>query len=52
MAARIWEPSVMPGLKCFSNYRFHYEFVILCLDAQHPGFHAVAGEAACFSCIF
>lgn len=35
-------------LKCCSNYCFHYGFVIRCLDAQWPAFHAAAGEAACF----
>lgn len=49
MAAGIWEPNGMLGPKCFSNYCFHHRFVILRLDTQHPGFHAVAGEAACFS---
>lgn len=38
------------NLKCCSNYRLHYGFVIRCLGAQQPAFHAVAGEAAC--CVF
>lgn len=46
MAAGIWGRNVMPGLKCFSNYRFRFWFVVVCLDTRRPGFHAVAVEAA------
>lgn len=35
-------------LKRCSNYRLHYEFVICCLGARQPAFHAVAAVAACF----
>lgn len=46
MAAGIWERNVMLGLECFSNYRFRFRFVVVCLDTRRPGFHAVAVEAA------
>lgn len=39
-------------LKCCSNYCLHYAFVIPCLDAQRPAFHAAAREAAHFFLFF
>lgn len=49
MAAGIWERNAMLGLKCFSNYCFRFGFVVLCLDARRPGFHAAAVEPACLA---
>lgn len=51
MAAGIQEQDVHSGpKKCCSNYRLHYEFVIRCLGALQPAFHAAVEEAA--SCFF
>lgn len=38
MAAGIREPNGTLGLKCFSNYCFHYGFVVLRLDTQQLDF--------------